>query len=108
MKYHPLRDYKSIRSGDQGSHGKTKKLTTSISYSRDQASNGKRKKLKTSINCKFMNISHFSSCSSVVKKYYSYCPNVLHEYVPENLLVLQSVTQCNVEEIYDGLFEIMT
>lgn len=34
MKYHPLRDYKSIRSGDQ-------------------ASNAKRKKLKTSINCKF-------------------------------------------------------
>lgn len=33
MKYHPLRDYKSIRSGDQ-------------------ESSAKRKKLKTSINCK--------------------------------------------------------
>lgn len=34
MKYHPLRDFKLRRSGDQ-------------------ASNAKRKKLKTSINCKF-------------------------------------------------------
>lgn len=41
MKYHPLRDYKSIRSGDQ-------------------ESSAKRKKLKTSINCKFcVNVSHF-------------------------------------------------
>ncbi|VVA90541.1 unnamed protein product [Arabis nemorensis] len=30
MKYHPLRDYKSIRSGDQASNGKRKKLKTSI------------------------------------------------------------------------------
>ncbi|KAG7653581.1 F-box-like domain superfamily [Arabidopsis suecica] len=50
MKYHPLRDYKSTRSGDQVSNGKTKKLKTSINYSGDQVSNGKRKKLKTSIN----------------------------------------------------------
>ncbi|KAL9305467.1 F-box protein SKIP24 [Arabidopsis thaliana] len=50
MKYHPLRDYKSIRNGDQGSNGKTKKLKTSINYSGDQVSNGKRRKLKTSID----------------------------------------------------------
>ncbi|XP_010458131.1 PREDICTED: F-box protein SKIP24 isoform X3 [Camelina sativa] len=50
MKYHPLRDYKPIRSGDQGSTSKTKKLKTSINYSGDQVSNSKRKKLKTSIN----------------------------------------------------------
>ncbi|XP_023645575.1 F-box protein SKIP24 isoform X2 [Capsella rubella] len=49
MKYHPLRDYKSISSGDQGSNSKTKKMKTSINYSGDQVSNGKRKKLKTSI-----------------------------------------------------------
>lgn len=48
MKYHPLRDYKLMRSGDQ-------------------VSNAKRKKLKTSIKCKFTNISHFSSCSSVAE-----------------------------------------
>ncbi|KAL0812826.1 hypothetical protein Bca101_069269 [Brassica carinata] len=32
MKYHPLRDYKSIRSGDQESSAKRKKLKTSINY----------------------------------------------------------------------------
>ncbi|KAG7645585.1 F-box-like domain superfamily [Arabidopsis thaliana x Arabidopsis arenosa] len=88
MKYHPLRDYKSIRNGDQGSNGKTKKLKTSINYSGDQVSNGKRRKLKTSIDCKFMNISHFSSCSSVTEKFYSYSRKIIHEYIPENLLVL--------------------
>ncbi|XP_010475681.1 PREDICTED: F-box protein SKIP24-like isoform X2 [Camelina sativa] len=51
MKYHPLRDYNSISSGDQGSNSKTKKLKTSINYSGgNQVSNGKRKKLKTRIN----------------------------------------------------------
>ncbi|CAN7039790.1 unnamed protein product [Brassica oleracea var. botrytis] len=32
MKYHPLRDYKSIRSGDQESSAKRKKLKTSINF----------------------------------------------------------------------------
>lgn len=32
MKYHPLRDYKSIRSGDQASNAKRKKLKTSINF----------------------------------------------------------------------------
>ncbi|KAH0921053.1 hypothetical protein HID58_021071 [Brassica napus] len=43
MKYHPLRDYKSIRSGDQ-------------------ASNAKRKKLKTSINSRTLESCYRSEC----------------------------------------------
>ncbi|KAJ0237750.1 F-box protein SKIP24 [Hirschfeldia incana] len=44
MKYHPLRDYKLIRSGDQASNAKRKKLKTSINFPAKNPSRPSNKK----------------------------------------------------------------